>query len=265
MTQRWRPFVDRKLAQEQVSPDARRRDERLPGYLDFMAPLPANPDETFDIVQMLELLECTHGAGPVLAPLPVLQLALLSAVTRLGRSLTELAAQRVYESAALFVGALVEDEIERDVVRSSQRISQRRAPRSAVVPKSGSPNLEFEDFMVAAQMLIRVASTNLQLQSRRAGGLASACWALRQKLDASTASRRAEEMLLEISHTSGNTWKQQASAVRDLFARRGIPMPDAFRALFVPKQSLNQVPHPFKNREQGGAAQPLTQQSPWIV
>ncbi|NJM39242.1 MAG: hypothetical protein HC853_00010 [Anaerolineae bacterium] len=248
--------MDRTLGQERVSPQARRRDERLPGYLSFVAPLSKNPDETFDIVQMLELLECTHGANLVLAPLPILQLALLGVVTGTGRSLTELAAQRLYATAALFVGALVEDEIAQSGAPSKQSLTQRRAPSSAVVPRRGSPNLEFEDFLIAARMLVMISPAHpsapapapaieqrrMVIQVRRVVGLAAASWALRQTLKSDAASTPTERLLLELSSQAGNTWVTLACAVRDLLMGRNITLPGAFRALFVPAQASNNHP-----------------------
>ena len=228
---RWRPFVDRVLAQERVSLEARQRDKRLPGYLDFMSPIPAEADEAYDIVQMLELLECTHGAAPVLAPLPVLQLALVSAVSGLGRGLTELASQRLYGSPALFVGALVEDDIEQAFKKTGKPLSQRRAPRSPVLPKAGSPNPDFEDFHTAARMMRRFEPIALQTMSRRACGVAAACWALRQQMGLLT-----EVELTRLTQTAGERWDTLASALLQNLRDRAIPIPPPLRACFVPKK-----------------------------
>ena len=227
----WRPFFDRALAQEVVSTDARRRDERLPGYVRFMLPIPAEPDEAHDVIQMLELLECTHGSKQVLTPLPMLQLALVSAIHGLGRGLTELASQRLYYSAALFVGALVEHDIEQALVRAGKGISQRRAPTSPVLPKAGSPNMDFEDFHLAARLLIPGQHISMTTMSRRAQGVAAASWALRQE-----SGPDAERDLLRLGRIAGPEWKYLASAILQLLRDRAIDLPPPLRACFVPKK-----------------------------
>jgi hypothetical protein len=223
---RCRPIFEGDLPQEPVSAQARRRDIRLPDYTRFTLPIGMNVQETKDTIELLELLECTHGAAPVVQPLPLIQLALTTAIQILMRGLTDLAAQRMYPKASLFVGALIEDEIER--VLHPKKLAQRRAPSTQIHPRSGSPNLDFEDFLLAARMLCELeGEPTMQVAVRRTWGLACVSQVMRQHLSSRT------EQALMAQTVNYKTWSGLITNINKLLAEHRIPKPPTWQACYI--------------------------------
>ena len=223
---RCRPIFERDLPQEPVSSQARRRDVRLPDYTRFTLPIGMTEQEIRDTIELLELLECTHGATPVLQHLPLIQLALTATIGILMRGLTDLAAQRMYPKASLFVGALIEDEMERTL--NPKRLAQRRAPSTHIRPRSGSPNLDFEDFLLAARVLCELEGEPLmQAAVRRAWGLACVSQVIRQSLGL-----RTEQMLMAQTANS-QKWPGLITNVNRLLAEHRIPKPATWQTCYI--------------------------------
>ena len=155
---RWTVIQDRELAQEASSPEARRRDARLRSLYHFARPLCADDEERWQLVQLLELLELSHGAPAVTRTLGLVQLALCSAMTVLSRDLAHFAAQRLHPNAPLLVANWIEAEIERDI--APRQLAIRRSPDLAVRSRIGSPYLELEDFRTAARVLFVLRLSN---------------------------------------------------------------------------------------------------------
>ena len=222
---RWRQIPDHIILQEPVADDARRRDARLSHYMPFATAIRAQPDEERDVIQTLDLLECTHGAPRITAHLPMLALALATTVEILGRTLTELAAQRHLASAGLLVGALIETE-------AKVAGEFRRTPEIAVKPRAGSPNVDFEDFLLAARVqaiLLDACPDACEVNRETMGNtwrIAEAYATLRQHTGFAIAGEFI--FLAECSH---HHWSMFILQVDQLFKDHGILRPIAWRAI----------------------------------
>lgn len=181
----WRPIFDRPIALEPVSPHARRIDERLLYYQRCALAMRAEVHEQHDIVEVLQLIECTDGALEVLPHLPLLTITLAAAVASLGRSISELGTQREYPTAGIFVGALLESAL-------GERLQRRRVPVRAFQPRFGSPHLEFEDFTTGAQLFNAVSAwDNTQLARNESAirAFGALAWVARQRFGRAAATR----------------------------------------------------------------------------
>ncbi len=225
MTATWTPIFDGPVVLEPVSSAARRRDVRKDDYEAFAAAIHATASEAHDVRDMLELLECTHGATAIKKSLQMVSLALASAVIVLKRSLTALALQWDYANAALFVGALVETEVQIEP-------SKRRAPNSAVAPRMGSPNLDFEDFLLSARIIAAIEGQVLSRQHalQQTWHLADVICACRQQLG--------QDKTLALFKTTAppttgheTAWLCYVSNVERGFLTLGIETPIAWRLL----------------------------------
>jgi hypothetical protein len=218
----WQPIFDVPIALQPVAPDARRVDERLAHYQQCAIAMRTTPSERYKIVEVLQWLECTHGATAVLPPLPRLTVTLSAAVACLGQALTELALQRGYPHAGVFVGALLEAQL--------SNAASRRIPLSAFHSRSTSPHLEFEDITAGSNVLASLVTANdLDEKAVRAAG--AIVHAIRQALGAHT-----EAALQTLSHSGDSL--HLVRAVDALAQRHHINLPPAWRRFR--QQALNQ-------------------------
>ena len=201
-----------------VAADVRSAPEQRGAFAVWAERMRCRKDETSEVIEALQLLERTHGAGVVVAGLPFLALVLDVAEQLTGHSIGTLAAQRGYRSAGLLVGALVEDRVQP---------ASRHFPASTFVGRAGSPNFEFEDVLAGVALLeerCRAESVpELFHDVRRAAAYVSIAWAFRSAAQQAALSR--------VSEFAGTAQDEVAfiQQVNDLARDSGIALPARWR------------------------------------